>query len=97
MNTNPDTSPKATTPRRPGLKLYLGMCLLSLLTGLAIGHVNGTFSAAANFVDDCASISMVVLRDTETDTARRFHCFEINVTGGAKPKPVEKKESVPMI
>ena len=61
------------------MKLYLAMCSLCLLSGAALGHLNGKYLAAAQFVDNCDDRRFVVFHDREADEQRHFHCFEIKL------------------
>lgn len=79
------------------MRTYLAMCSLSLLIGTVLGHLNGKYTAASHFVEDCANLSLVAFRDSEDGTNRRFHCFEI-----AAPEPEQgpvqgKPAPLPMI
>lgn len=59
------------------MKTYVAMCSLCLLTGAALGHFNGKFSAVSDFVDSCDRQSFVVFQNSGASDNRRFHCFEI--------------------
>ncbi|MEM9257570.1 MAG: hypothetical protein AAGA91_19195 [Pseudomonadota bacterium] len=72
------------------MKLYVAICSLSLLSGAALGHFNGQYSAASRFVDDCEQLSFVVFHDKEAALDRRFHCFEIVVPSESPPKTPAK-------
>ncbi len=72
------------------MKLYVAVCSLCLLTGAALGHFNGKYAAAATFVDDCDSLSIVVFHDRQNETNRHFHCFEIE-TPALMKMPVKRE------
>ena len=74
------------------MKFYLAMCSLSLAAGAALGHFNGQYLAAANFVDDCEDSRFVVFHDREADENRHFHCFEIKTQS-----PEERREPAPSV
>lgn len=63
------------------MKLYLLVCSTCLLSGATLGHFNGKYSAAAHFVDDCTTMTVVVFHDRQSESNRQFHCFEINTSG----------------
>ena len=70
------------------MKFYLAMCSLSLAAGTALGHLNGKYLAAAQFVDNCDDRRFVVFHDREADEQRHFHCFEVELdTATTKPSP----------
>lgn len=79
------------------MKLYLAMCSLSLLTGLALGHINGKAATVSSLMEDCAAASVVVLEDTQGAAKRHFHCFEIDTSASqAHPAPPRSKP-IPMV
>ncbi|NQX88536.1 MAG: hypothetical protein HRT77_07715 [Halioglobus sp.] len=59
------------------MKLYLAACSLSLLSGVALGYLNGKQRAALTFVDQCTLRNFVVIQDRQQDALRRYHCFEL--------------------
>lgn len=59
------------------MKISLALCCLCLAAGVVLGHLNGKYTAAANFIDDCETRTVVVFHDQEADERRNFHCFEI--------------------
>lgn len=61
------------------MKATLALCCLCLAAGVALGHFNGKHAAAARFIDNCESTTVVVFHDVEADVRRNFHCFEIAV------------------
>lgn len=80
------------------MKMYLAVSSLCLLVGAGLGHVNGKYHAAADFVDDCKSVGIVVFQDHDSDARRHFHCFELDHTK-AHQLPVQEQAPppVPMI
>ena len=60
-------------------KVYLTFCSLSLIAGAGLGHLNGQYSAAAKFAEDCSTLSIVAFKDSSSEEPRHFHCFELDL------------------
>ena len=73
LNTASATTPAPVRSRR----LYVLMCSLSLITGVAIGHLNGLREAASGIVADCAERGITRIQSLGGDREHLFHCFEI--------------------
>ena len=93
--TAPSQVPAEPTSR-PGRsrRLYVLMCSLSLLTGVAIGHINGMREAASGIVADCADRGITRIQNLGNDTDHLFHCFEI-VPEPAREEPVRQSHTPP--
>ncbi|GAB5453618.1 MAG: hypothetical protein Hals2KO_39460 [Halioglobus sp.] len=79
------------------MRIYLAMCSLSLLTGVALGQINGKYTAASQFMDKCDRSSVVVFQDDEADVRRHFHCFELEQPTREETPPQLPHVPPPMI
>ena len=60
------------------MKRYLAICAAFLMSGVALGYLNGKHEAAARFADTCDMLRMVVVADRQSGKNRHFHCIEID-------------------
>lgn len=59
------------------MKLYLAACSFSLLSGVALGYLNGKQTTLQSFADKCSDHNFVVIEDRQDAQDRHYHCFEL--------------------
>lgn len=66
------------------MKIYVLMTSLALMTGTAIGYLNGKDTAQSSFVSACTETRIAVVYEYGSDQPRHFHCFELQAPEAAE-------------